>query len=110
MIADKLLGVTEPVGREFIAGARNEPREHDLRRLLQRFKLLSFDAAVDFEGAARIYRRSRRAGVTPRGIAECRIASLALRHGAPLLTADADLGRVDNIVEIDLDAASIAPR
>jgi hypothetical protein len=38
----------------------------DLRRLLLRFELLSFDAAADFDGAARIYRRCRAAGVTPR--------------------------------------------
>jgi len=70
------LAVTDPVIMEVIAGARNDAREADLRRLLLRFPLLRFDAAVDFDAAARIYRTCRRAGVTPRGMVDCMIASL----------------------------------
>lgn len=70
---------------------------------------LSFDAAVDFEAAARIYRQCPRAGITPRGMVDCMIASVAYRHGASLLTADAELSRLARIVEIGLDDASIAP-
>ncbi|MHB8246924.1 MAG: type II toxin-antitoxin system VapC family toxin [Acidimicrobiales bacterium] len=106
---DGLLAVTEPVLMEIVAGARNDEREGDLRRLLLRFHLLTFDAAVDFEAAATIYRRCRRAGITPRGMVDCMIASVAHRHGASLLTADADLSRVARIVEIGLDGASVAP-
>jgi predicted nucleic acid-binding protein len=107
--ADGPLAVTEPVIMEIVAGARTDEREVDLRRLLLRFPLLSFDAAVDFEAAASIYRQCRRAGVTPRGMVDCMIASVARRHGASLLTADADLGRVARIVAIDLDDSSITP-
>ncbi|MHB2028073.1 MAG: type II toxin-antitoxin system VapC family toxin [Acidimicrobiales bacterium] len=106
---DDLLAVTEPVLMEIMAGARNDEREGDLRRLLLRFPLLGFDAAVDFEAAATIYRRCRRSGITPRGMVDCMIASVARRHGASLLTADADLSRVARIVEIDLDHASVTP-
>lgn len=53
---DDPVGVTEPVVMEVVAGARSEEQERDLRRLLLRFELLRFDAAVDFDGAARIYR------------------------------------------------------
>lgn len=106
---DGLLAVTEPVLMEIVAGARNDEREGDLRRLLLRFPLLGFDAAVDFEAAARIYRRCRRTGITPRGMVDCMIASVAYRHGASLLTADADLSRLARIVEIGLDDASVAP-
>ena len=106
---DGLLAVTQPVLMEIMAGARNDERESDLRRLLLRFPLLGFDAAVDFEAAATIYRRCRRSGITPRGMVDCMIASVAHRHGASLLTADADLSRVARIVEIDLDDASVAP-
>ncbi len=105
---DALLAVTEPVLMEIVAGARTDEREVDLRRLLLRFPLLNFDAAVDFEVAARIYRQCRRAGITPRGMVDCMIASVAHRHGASLLTADADLARVAKIVDIDLDESSIA--
>ena len=104
---DGPLAVTEPVIMEVVAGARSDHREADLRRLLLRFTLLGFDAAADFDAAATIYRRCRRAGLTPRGMVDCMIASVALRHRASLLAADADLGRVASIVGIDLDDASI---
>jgi predicted nucleic acid-binding protein len=101
------IGVTEPVIMEVLAGAKSDQRETDLRRLLLRFDLLRFDAASDFDAAARIYRACRRAGVTPRGMVDCMIASVAKRHEATLLAYDADLERVAQVVGIDLDAASL---
>ena len=101
------VAVTEPVIMELVAGARTDGREAQLRRLLASFSLLRFDAAADFDAAARIYRRCRRAGVTPRGMVGCLIASVAFRHGATLLAADVDLSRVAGIVGIDLDSASV---
>jgi hypothetical protein len=105
--SDGPLAVTEPVIMELVAGARTDRGESELRRLLQRFELLTFDAVADFDGAARIYRRCRRAGVTPRGMVDCLIASVAYRHRAVLLAADADLARVAGVVGIDLDEASV---
>ena len=102
---DGPLAVTEPVIMEIVAGARSDDRETDLRRLLQRFELLRFDAAVDFDAAARIYRRCRAAGITPRGLIDCMIASVAHRHRATLLVADADLRRVAYVVGIGIDDA-----
>jgi len=107
--ADGPLVVTEPVIMEVVAGARTDKHEADLRRLLLRFALLGFDAAVDFDAAARIYRRCRRAGITPRGMVDCMIASVAHRNRATLLAADSDLSRVARIVGIGVDDASITP-
>jgi hypothetical protein len=92
---------------EVLAGARNDERELDLRRLLLRFRLLPFDAASDFDAAARIYRRCRSAGFTPRGMVDCMIAAVAWRHRATLLAQDVDLQRVGRIVGIELDEASL---
>jgi predicted nucleic acid-binding protein len=103
------LAVTEPVVMEVVAGCRTDEHEMDLRRLLTRFTLLRFDAIADFDAAARIYRQCRRAGITPRGMVDCLIASVARRHRATLLAADNDLSRVARIVGIDLDDASIVP-
>ncbi len=100
------VAVTEPVIMEVVAGARTDDREQDLRRLLGRFDLLRFDAMVDFDAAARIYRACRRVGVTPRGMVDCMIASVALRHGATLLAQDADLTRVADVVGLPLDPAT----
>jgi len=83
------LGVTEPIIMEVLAGARDDRREASLRRLLLRFELLHLDATADFDGAVRIYRRCRAAGVTPRGMVDCLTAAVAWRTGATLLASDA---------------------
>jgi predicted nucleic acid-binding protein len=102
--SDGPIAVTEPIIMEVVAGARDDAREHDLRRLLARFHLLRFDPVADFDAAARIYRRCRREGVTPRGMIDCMIASVALRSDAVLLACDADLERVAKVMGIRLDA------
>lgn len=101
------LAVTDPVVMEMLAGARTDQREVDLRRLLLRFELLRFDVAADFHGAAHIYRRCRRAGVTPRGLIDCMIASVARRTEAVLLAYDVDMNRVAEVVGIEMDHASL---
>lgn len=101
------VAVTEPVVMEILAGARDDKRENDLRRLLGRFEMLNFDAVTDFDGAARIYRRCRAVGITPRGMLDCMIAAVAWRRGATLLAHDVDMDRVAGVVEIDLDDASL---
>jgi predicted nucleic acid-binding protein len=106
---DGPLAVTDPVVMEVLAGARTVQREADLRRLLLRFELLRFDVAADFHGAARIYRRCRREGITPPGLIDCMIASVVLRTGAVLLAHDADLTRVAKVVGIEMDDASLHP-
>ena len=100
------LAVTEPVVMEVLAGARSESRESELRRMLARFALLRFDAVTDFEAAARIYRQCRRAGTTPRGMVDCMIAAVAWRHDAALLSWDADMARLADVIGFRLDEAS----
>jgi predicted nucleic acid-binding protein len=105
---DGPLVITEPVVMEVLAGASNDRREADLRRLLLRPGLIPFDAATDFDAANRIYRQCRRAGVTPQGMIDCMIAAVAWRRRAALLCRDVDLVRVARIVGIDLDDASLS--
>ena len=101
------VAVTQPVVMEVLAGARTDEREADLRRMLQRFTLLPFDVAADFDGAVRVYRRCRAAGVTPRGMVDCMIAAVAWRHGATMLAHDSDIDRVARVVGIECDEASL---
>ncbi|MGA2471394.1 MAG: PIN domain nuclease [Solirubrobacteraceae bacterium] len=103
---DGPLAVTEPVLMELLVGARTDAREVELRGLLARFALLAFDPVADFDGATRIYRRCRAAGVTPRGLLDCMIAAVAWRREAALLAHDADLARVAGVVGIECDPAS----
>ena len=80
------------------------------RRLLLRFHLYQFDPAADFEGAARIYRRCRQAGITPRGLVDCLIAAVARRHEATLLACDIDLDRVARVIGVELDRPATPER
>ncbi|HEY2140703.1 MAG TPA: PIN domain nuclease [Solirubrobacteraceae bacterium] len=104
---DGQIAVTEPVIMEMLAGARDDKREADLRRLLQRFQLLSFDTLTDFDGAVAIYRRCRAVGVTPRGMLDCTIAAVAWRQEAILLAHDADMDHVAGVIQLELDQASL---
>jgi predicted nucleic acid-binding protein len=101
------VAVTEPVVMEVLAGARDDRRGLELRRLLLRFELLGFDAVADFDGAVRIYRRCRAAGVTPRGMVDCMIAAVAWRRAATLLANDVDMDRVARVIGIAIDDASL---
>lgn len=100
------VAVTEPIVMEVTAGARSDEREADLRRLMQRFRLLRFDPVTDFPAAVRIYRSCRKAGVTPRGMIDCMIAAVAHRSTVPILARDADLHRVADVIGVTLDEAS----
>jgi predicted nucleic acid-binding protein len=100
------IAVTEPIIMEVQAGARDDVRQESLRRLLLRFDLIRFDPVADFDGAALIYRRCRTAGITPRGMLDCMIASVAWRAQATLLAQDVDLDRVAEVMGIALDRPS----
>lgn len=104
--ADEDVAVTEPVAMELLAGPRTDDGATELRRLLFRFHWLPFDASTDFDAAMRIYRRCRRAGVTPRRFVDCMIAAVAWRTGATLLAQDQDLHRVAGVMGIKMDPAS----
>jgi predicted nucleic acid-binding protein len=104
--SDGPICVTEPVVMEVCAGARNDARARDLRRLLERFHLARFDAVADFDGAVRISRRCRRAGVNPRGLLDCVIVAVALRCGHEVLAHDRDLTAVAGVVGLGLHPSS----
>ncbi len=104
--SDGPIAVTEPVLMEVLAGARDERRADDLRRLLLRCHLLALDPAADFESAARIYRRCRRTGVTPRGLLDCLIVAVAWRSGASVLAQDADVDRVCGVVKVPVEGST----
>ncbi|MGV1010273.1 MAG: type II toxin-antitoxin system VapC family toxin [Dermatophilaceae bacterium] len=104
---NEALAVSEPAMMEVLARARTEAREADLRRLLLRFELLTFDPITDFDAAVTIYRRCRRAGVSPRGLLDCMIAAVGWRRGVTLLSHDVDLDRVAGVIGLDLDEASL---
>ena len=107
---DGPLAVTQPVVMEIVAGARDQRRQEDLTRLLQRFPLRRFDADVDLTAAARIYRQCRSVGITPRGLIDCMLVAVAWRHADAILSNDVDLDRVCGVMGVPLDPASLRAR
>jgi predicted nucleic acid-binding protein len=101
------IAVTEPVLMEMLAGARDDRAWSQLRRLMTSFGWITADSVTDFEGAARVYRSCRAQGVTPRGLIDCMIASIALRTESTVLTADRDFAQMALVVPLRLDPASV---
>jgi predicted nucleic acid-binding protein len=99
------LAVTEPVLMEVLAGAKDDTRHSELEGLLKSFQWLSADPVADFTGAAETYRACRAGGVTPRGLIDCMIASIAMRTGAELLAADQDFTDMARILPLRLTLA-----
>ena len=75
---------------EVLAGARDEAHRDRLRRMLYGLRFLGADGPADYESAAELYRLCRRGGETPRKLADCLIAVVAMRNDAELLCVDAD--------------------
>lgn len=101
------LAVTDPSPWKFWLGHGTKSEQPICTAFCLRLHLLHFEATSDFEAAARIYRRCREAGVTPRGMIDCMIASVAWRRGATLLAHDSDLDRVARVVGIEVDESSL---
>lgn len=101
------IAVTEPVLMEMLAGVRDDREASQLRRLMTSFGWIAVDSVADFEGAARVYRSCRTQGVTPRGLIDCMIASIALRTESTVLTADRDFAQMALVVPLRIDSASV---
>jgi hypothetical protein len=99
------LAVTEPVLMEVLAGAKSDHAARQLRRLLTSFYWIPAEASTDFEAAAATYRKCRSAGITPRGLTDCMIASIAMRTGSRLLAADADFARMAGVIPLRIEGA-----
>ncbi len=86
--------VTDVVVSEVLMGARDEPHADRLRRMLNRCTFVPTRPLFDFERAAAIYRICRSGGHTPRSLADCLVAAVAIDRGLPLLHADRDFERM----------------
>jgi len=100
------LAVTEPVSMGLLAGARDDDAADRLRQMLFSFHWIPVEPATDFDAAARIYRACRAAGVAPRGLVDCLVATIALRAGATVLAGDRDFARIARVFPLRLDEAT----
>jgi len=92
--------VTEPVIMEVLAGARHASDYAALHRFMVNQALTPFDAASDFEGAARVYLTARTHGITPGGQVDCMIVAVAARTGLPLVTLDSQQRQIADLVDV----------
>lgn len=96
------LATTDVVVMELLMGARDDAHWRQLQRMLGSFERLS-TATDDFEQAASIFRRCRRHGDTPRSIADCLIAAVAIRTDAAVLHNDRDFAVIARHVDLRID-------
>lgn len=96
------LGVPDVVRLGLLAGASDETRTHELRRLLARFTALPAASPADHEHAAALYRAARRSGHTVRSLSDCLVAASALRHDAPVLAQDRDFAVLADVSPLRL--------
>jgi predicted nucleic acid-binding protein len=88
------LATTDVVLMEVLVGARDTDHHDRLRRLLLRCAFVATEGPRDYEDAAEISRACRQAGETVRNVADCLIASVAIRARMPVLHADADFAAI----------------
>jgi predicted nucleic acid-binding protein len=81
---------TDQVILELLAGARDDLDLQRLKRLVGALDFRPQDAPADAELAAELYRVCRRAGDTPRALADCLVGAVALRNDLPVLHQDRD--------------------
>lgn len=84
------LHTTDVVVMEVLAGGRDIGHVSKLRRLLALCEFVPTKGLQDFEQAAALYRRCRRAGKTIRALNDCLIAVVAIRTDHALLHSDRD--------------------
>ena len=95
------LAVTEVVVMELLGGAGT--RRADLRARLLAYPVITLRGLQDYEAAAVIYDRCRRAGDTLRhGFMDCLIAVPVLRMGASLLHNDSDFDVIAQHTDLEV--------
>lgn len=84
------VATTDLIIMEVLAGANDESQLVKARRAVDGCRYLPQRRRADATAAAAIYRQCRRAGETPRQLADCLVAAIALRNRLPVLQRDRD--------------------
>jgi predicted nucleic acid-binding protein len=99
------LVTTDVIVMEVLAGARDDEDRDELRRLLYgRCSFVAVEGPQDYEVAAELYRRCRRAGVTVRKLTDCLIAVVAMRSRSSLLHDDSDFDAIAGVAPLQVTA------
>lgn len=79
---------------EILLGLKSEREAARIADLLSAFDVIAEPTLLDYQRAAALYRRCRKAGFTIRSTLDCVIAQLAIRDQLPMLTKDRDFAAI----------------
>lgn len=89
------VALTELIYLEILQGVRDRRAFRRIQRSLGRQIILGpLRKLRTYADAARLYRRCREAGITPRSTLDCLIAAIAIEHRARLLHDDRDYEQI----------------
>jgi predicted nucleic acid-binding protein len=98
--ADEPVALIDVLLTEILQGLPTEREARRVERRLLAFDVLRLEDLDDFRRAAALYRQARAKGVTIRRTLDCLIASVCVRHDAPLLHADADFDHLATCTDL----------
>ena len=90
MVGVEAYAITDVVLAELMMGALTGQDLYRIRRLADSGRFFAVRPLFDYETAADIYRTCRRGGVTPRSLADCLVAAVAINNDLEVLSADRD--------------------
>ncbi|HEX5630743.1 MAG TPA: PIN domain nuclease [Acidimicrobiia bacterium] len=91
VVGNDRYAITDPVAAELLAGANSVEQERSVRAVIDSGRFFPVRPLFDYEVAADLYRECRRGGSTPRSLADCLIAAVAIGNNLELLGLDRDL-------------------
>ena len=91
MVGRKPFAITDVIVAELTAGARHAADVARLRGIVDSAVFYPVRPLFDYETAADLYRVCRGAGVTPRSLADCLVAAVAINNDLEVLAVDRDL-------------------
>jgi predicted nucleic acid-binding protein len=101
LAADAVLGTTDVVHMELLAGSRTETDDLQLRRMLAALEHVPVDP-LDWETAARLHRTCQRQGEPVRSLMNCLVGAVAIRIAAPVLAADREFVILARLTDLEL--------
>jgi predicted nucleic acid-binding protein len=88
LIGTDRYAITDPVAAELLAGATSADESRRAHAIIDSGRFFPVRPLFDYEVAAELYRECRRGGATPRSLADCLIAAVAIGNDLEVLAVD----------------------
>ena len=93
---------TDVILAELRMGASSEQDARRIRRIADSGQFYAVRPLFDYKTAADIYWSCRRGGVTPRSLADCLVAAVAINNDLEVLSSDRDFAAIAEHVPLRL--------